>query len=156
MVRFLISFTLVLFIVVSPVTTYGIEVSELNIQTESTNPDSPNYFIKRLVENLKLTFIYRSREQKAKFLSRILDSRFKEMIYTIKKEQIGIVENITSRYNSTVGNIIDNYKAVDSGLPARAKEYLPTLAVLRDHYPANSAQWLLFQQTIDMTNKLIY
>lgn len=124
------------------------------VKLENINPGSPYYVFKRLEENIKLNYLIKDKNKKAKYLSEILDKRFNELVYVVKNDKKGIFENATSRYISTIGLILEKYKYIDSNLDEQTTNYVTILSQLRDLYPANSSYWLLVQYTIDTTNRL--
>lgn len=126
-----------------------------SIKDEQVNPGSPTYIFKRLWENIRLNILLRDKSQQAKYLSHLLEIRFKELVYTIKNNKFGIIENVSSRYTTTAGLLIDQYKSQVPEIKDQAQNYLPVLEILRDKYPAKSAQWLLLQYTVDTTKRLL-
>lgn len=121
---------------------------------ETTNTDSPNYIFKRILEELKLKFVYRDKTSQARYMSKLLDARFKEVVYVANNKQIGIFENTISRYNTLAGKIISSYKDIDPEADKQIENYVKILERMRDIYPANSSYWLLVQYTIDTTKRL--
>lgn len=124
-----------------------------NITYERINPDNFLYNAKRLVEKIELNVIYQG-DSKKKFMTKLLDKRFKELVYINGKDKKDFIEPTTSRYNSTIGVILAEPNK-DSDLKANAAKYLQVLPTLRDKYAANSAYWLLIQQTIDSTKRAL-
>lgn len=121
---------------------------------ESINTDSPNYIFKRGLEEFKLRFLFPDKQKKAEYLSKLLDIRFKELVYMINNDQIGIFENTARRYNTFSGKIIGNYKDLNPHLKEQTKNYVKILERLRDRYHSNSSYWLMVQETIDTTQRL--
>ena len=124
------------------------------IEYESVNPGSPQYAFKRLKEKIKLSLLTFGKEQKAKYLSKLLDKRYKELAYLVINNEIGPLEKAVNRYNTVAGEILSSYKDKDPNLKEQIKGYVEILEILRDKYKANSAQWLLMQYTIDTTRRL--
>jgi len=130
------------------------EIKSLSLdKNESIYPDSMFYSVKRLKE--KLGFILTSgREKKAQYLSNLLRVRFKELIYIENSDKSGFLIEAANRYNANVGQINGNYKNVDNRIKRQVWDYESALAKLRDKHPANSTDWLIFQQVIETTRNL--
>ena len=121
---------------------------------QSTNTDSPNYIFKRASEELKFRFFLRDKNTKAKYLSELLDRRFKEVVYTANFHMTGVFENTISRYNTTAGKLLSDYKDLEPNIKTQVKSYIPVLERMRDLYESNSSYWIMVQQVIDTTRRL--
>lgn len=128
--------------------------STSQVKYEKINPGSPYYIFKRLFENIQLNYLSVDKKSKSKILSHLLEVRLKEIAYVVNNNKIGMIENVTGRYDSVAGTIMEKYKNVNPDLPKQIESYPQILSSLRDKFPANSAQWLLMQYTIDTTNRL--
>ena len=129
--------------------------SATTMQFESVNPGSPYYIFKRLKEAVTLNFLTFGEQNKAKYTEQLLDTRFKELIYGVETGKIGYLENIAGRYTNQGGTIIEKYIKIDRNFKSQGERYLPVLARLRDHYPSNSAYWLMLQAAIDTTKRIV-
>lgn len=121
---------------------------------ESINPNLLIYQLKRLGEEVTLSFTF-DKKSKNEYSLKLLDTRFKELIYIINFEKTGFLTESVNRYNVFVGKIKPYYKDIDSYDLDKIKKYIVVLEKLRDKYPANSAYWLSIQQSIDSTKNLI-
>lgn len=127
---------------------------------EKTNPDARFlYKIKRFREKSYLAYLKRFKPQEVTdYYFVLINKRFRELKYIVEKNKIELLETSATRYNSQMGEVIDiiNEQGID------IKTFQPVIGIqreimpdLRDKYPANSAQWLLLQQSLDILNSLI-
>lgn len=122
-------------------------------KTEAINPGTFLYPVKRLGEKFKLSFI-KKRENKAIYLSLLLQRRFRETIYVDEKEKSGFFVESANRFNTQVGQIKSDYSGLDAKLKTQIPAYVSALEKLRDKYSSNSANWLIFQQSLDTIHQL--
>ncbi len=122
---------------------------------ESTNTDSPDFFFKRLQEEFIIRFLKRDQKSKDTYMAVLLDKRYRELVYVASNGQTGIFENTVRRYETTSGKLISKSNALTPALKTQARNYLKVLERVRDNYPANSAYWIMVQETIDTTKRLL-
>ena len=120
---------------------------------EAINPGTFLYPVKRLGEKIKLSLIKR-KENKASYLSLLLQKRFRETIYVDEKEKSGFFVESANRFNTQVGQIKSDYSGLDAKLKTQIPVYVSALEKLRDKYSSNSANWLIFQQSLDTIHQL--
>lgn len=123
--------------------------SESEFNYEKINPGNPLYNIKRIIEKVETKF-----NNSSEFKYKLLDRRYKELVFLAKEKRESQIEKATSRYMTQAGEIIDSNLMLSdkSGLMA---EYKHILEESRDVYESNSAYWLFLQQSSDLTGKLI-
>lgn len=127
---------------------------------EKTNPDAGFlYKIKRFREKSYLTYLKKFKPQEVTdYYFVLINKRFRELKYVVEKNKLEFLETSVTRYNSQIGEVIDitNEQGIDiqtfQPIIEIQREIMPDL---RDKYPANSAQWLLLQQSLDILNSLI-
>ncbi len=126
---------------------------------ESVNPDQPfKYRLKRLGEKITMVRLnVFSKESIGEFTAKLVSRREREILYIVEKDKIDLLETTTSRYISLIGTIKEmleigsiKKEVVTENIINHSDE----LALARDHYPANSAQWLLVQQAKDSVDVL--
>jgi hypothetical protein len=120
---------------------------------ESISPGSLLYPVKRLGEKIKLSLL-KNRETKAEYVALLLSRRFKEMVYLDEQEKSGFLVESANRFNATAGQIKSDFYPPEEKLKAQLPSYLSALEKLRDKSPANTANWLTFQQCLDTIRQL--
>jgi hypothetical protein len=124
----------------------------------TSNPEHPQYSFKRLVEKIRLSMASDS-QKKLDINISLLDERFKEMQYLAENRKLGQFQKSSERFNTAAGELIES--APDLSAPAKerlhqqATTYVKEFPRLRDLYEANSAYWLLLQQNLDTSNRLL-
>ena len=115
---------------------------------EKLNPDSLLYIFKRVDE--KVTYLLITDEKKkSEYYKKLLEKRYKELVYIINIEKTGFLEETASRYNSLTGEMRKN--GIDSISKEEIKQRILILEKLRDNYHSNTPYWLIIQQAIDTT-----
>jgi len=115
---------------------------------ERLNPDSLLYLFKRVNEKA-IVFFIRDEEKQSEYYSKLLDKRFKELVYIINVEKTGFLEEAAGRYITLIGQM--KRDGVYTISKERTKIYTFILEKLRDNYPSNTSYWLIIQQAIDTT-----
>src|SRR4030042_5618265 len=116
---------------------------------EKLNPDSLLYIFKRVDE--KVTYLLITDEKKkSEYYKKLLEKRYKELVYIINIEKTGFLEETASRYIS----LVEQMKSDDvySLSNEEVKQRILILEKLRDNYPSNTPYWLIIQQAIDTTH----
>ncbi|MCS7092234.1 MAG: DUF5667 domain-containing protein [Patescibacteria group bacterium] len=156
----LIVVTIIIFSLSSSAVIVDAKKSEEPFVYEQINPDSRLlYKYKRLKEKLYTAYLAKFRKEKlSQNYIELINRRFRELKYVVDKDKIDLLETVTSRYNSQIGevtNINTNQETNINALQAILEIQQEILPTLRDKYPANSAQWLLLQQTLDTINAIV-
>lgn len=120
---------------------------------EQINPNQLIFPFKQMAEKLGLKFNI-GEENKKVYQYRLLDRRYKELVYIINFQKTSFLPEVVSRYNDQAGIVKARYKLNNSEIENRLKNSMKILEMLRDQYPANSAYWLSIQQAIDTTKSL--
>lgn len=154
---FILNLLLIVFFVFTPSVSAQENEPELlkNMLFESINPGSPYYIFKRSKESFKLNFLTFGEQNKAKYIENLLDIRLKELSYMVKNGQTGILENGARRYTHQAGEVIEKYLKYNLGFKEQAKLHIPVLNRLRDYYPSNTADWLMIQESIDTSKRIL-
>jgi len=137
-----------------------IAYAENNTQYQSVNPDNTmRYWFKRFGEKLKLARLgIFSKNKIGDYTVELLEKREKELLYIAENKKLGHLETTSSRYITTVGQItelLELEKVTEDSLINQLDGYKEGLSKTRDLFAANSAQWLLLQQSLDSTNVLL-
>lgn len=128
------------------------DLSAVNItQFEAINPNLLIYPFKRAGETAKI-FLAFNKKDKDEYLLKLLDIRFKELVYIIDFNKTGFIAFSTDRYMTTIGQIKNRAIKADS---TKIKKYLNLLEKLRDRYHSSSANWEKIQQAVDTTNTIL-
>jgi len=121
-----------------------------NISFERINPDLLIYPFKRIYEKIRLKLIP-DPQMKASYQCLILEKRFKELLYIALSEKTSFLPLVNQRYANSYTTYKKTYPT--SQCSSLNRDNRKILESLRDNYPANSAYWLIFQQTLDATKK---
>jgi len=122
----------------------------LNISLEQINPNLLIYPFKRMFEKIKLKLILNPQD-KASYQCLILEKRFKELLYITSSGKTSFLPSVNQRYANSYVVYKKTYPTFQCSNINRDNQKV--LESLRDNYPANSAYWLIFQQTLDETKK---
>lgn len=117
---------------------------------EKVNPNLLIYPFKRFTEEVRLVLFLKSDDQK-RYRYKLLDNRFKELVYIINFQKTGFLPENVNRYYGYIGSLRKDFPIVEPEYKDQAKKYLSLLEILRDRNPANSAYWMSIQQAIDST-----
>jgi len=121
--------------------------TEYDFQFEQVNPGDnyTKYFQKRLAEKVNYILSF-SKDKKADLLKKYADRRFKELVYTIEKDDRANLETATQRYFTSVGKyteFLNKYEFFEK--KSEAKEmilsHIPIIEKIRDYYEYNTAEW---------------
>lgn len=122
---------------------------EYEVGFETINPGNPLYNVKRIFEKIQIRF-----SDSREFKYKLLDRRFKELVFVAKEKRESQIETAASRFMTQVGEIVDT-ESVSEEKSEMTAEYKHYLEESRDLYEANSAYWLVLQQSSELANKLI-
>lgn len=122
------------------------------IKVESVNPGSFLYPVKRFFENIQLNYLSGGKDKKAKTMSNMLDTRFKELVYVSKNKRVDDFEKASSRYVTTLQTIAKDYHAEDKDLNKQLASYKPVLEEQLKKYEGDYAYWSFIKQAIEVTD----
>lgn len=129
------------------------QLNELSFTNyEKINPNLQIYPLKRTVENLKLNLLLDER-QKRKYLYKLFEKRFSELIYILNYKKEGFYIETIDRYNTFAGMV--KSKLADDKDKDQIVAFSTILQKLRDRYPSGSAYWKKIQEAVDTTESLL-
>lgn len=153
----------ILLILVSIICLSLISLTNVYAQVEST----PSSKIKvervanvldRLKERINLLFKF-SVKEKIMLENQLAEKRLAELDFVIRSGQGDLIEEVSSRYRTHMGQLINDTKSISEQdikrqLLEMGENHQKVLPVLRDNFEANSGLWLLIQQDLDIVKEL--
>lgn len=131
------------------------ELEQFGIKNyEDINPNLLTYPLKRTYENFIFLFKF-NQKSKQLYSFKLFEKRFREYIYIINSDKKGFLTDASVRYNSMAGAVKPFFLINDKTQKAKIINYKNLLEKLRDRYRANSAEWTIIQQSIEVTKSLI-
>lgn len=121
---------------------------------ESVNTNLLIYPIKQIIEKIEFSLLSNEKD-KEKYKYKLLDKRFKELVFIINFQKTSFLEEAVGRYNSHLGNLMINNKDSALNYKNTLSGYINVLKNLQDRYDNISSYRLLIQQAIDTTRRLI-
>jgi len=138
-----------------PNISYAQEAS--TITYEKTNPDSQfRYKIKRLGEKITLFRLnLLNKSGVVEFRIELLERRVNEVVYLTDNKEVHYLETSTSRYTTEVGLLFEelgNSPNSTDMLKNTLAKHIKIFEVARDKFPAQTSNWILLQQLVDVAN----
>lgn len=127
--------------------------AEIVVNYEKINPDSYFYPIKRLWENIILSFSF-TEEGKRSYMQELVENRFKELVYIANNKKLAEFEEASSRYNSLIGSYVEKYSNTKKEMGECSKNYQKILGELRKQYDTDFAYWSFLKSSQETTQKL--
>lgn len=127
--------------------------SAQNVKYESINPDSFFYPFKRLWEKIGFNLSF-SEDQKREYMQKLLDTRFKELVYVAKEKKYSEFEQASSRYNTLIGEYIQKYSDKKKAVEESAGSYEKILGELKKQYESDYAYWSFLKSSQETTQNL--
>jgi hypothetical protein len=129
------------------------QAAEIKVSYEKINPDSRIYPLKRAWEKLMLSLSF-SEGQKKQYMQKLVETRFKELVYVADKKKLHEFEKASSRYNTMIGEYIQKYSDTKKDMGESAKNYQQILGELRKQYESDFAYWSFLKSSQETTQKL--
>lgn len=145
-------FLVIPFLLVFPLISVAQSPESFGLPVQQTLPGSSGYTFKRLKEKITEFFKF-SHQTKFSYRQILLEKRVSEFVSLVENKNQLDFANSSQRLAYQAGILAEsvvngNNKDKELVLTLFAK-YKPILDKMRDHFPANSAFWLLSQQDID-------
>lgn len=141
----LISFLLVFSLVATPL-----------VLAQETKVDHVAGLFEKLKEKITLFFIFNN-EGKADFQKNLTEKRLAELEYVLNKNDINMLEPLSSRYTTYAGNVV-NFTIANKvltkkdSLVAMFQNHTQRIEKLQSQIPVDSGWWLALQHGINVAS----
>ncbi len=143
---------LVIFFIANCQTQVNASDEILILKTESVNPGSFYYPIKRLWEKGRARLLF-NMQSKVEFNESLLKTRLIELNYVVERKLLSEVQTSSERFAYQAGILTEELVKGSQDKKEEAfkkfDQFSKMLEKLRDNYPANSSFWMLVQHDIN-------
>ena len=127
--------------------------AEVKVEYESINPDSIFYPLKRTWEKFYLMIQFTENGRK-EYMQKLIDIRFKELVYIAKNQKLSEFKQASSRYNSVIGEYTGKFSNTKDKIGQSAKSYSNILGELRKQYDSDFAYWSFLKSSQETSQEL--
>lgn len=123
------------------------------VDYEAVNPDSFFYPLKRTWERMYLMFQFTENGRK-EYMQKLIDIRFKELVYIANNKKLSEFETASSRYNTVIGEYTDKFSNTKDKVGDSARKYSSILGQLKEQYNSDFAYWSFLKSSQETTQGL--